>query len=159
MPESSGQPWSRSAWLERDQRAEPRARLDPDLARHTITELPWGETSTDALDGEARRVLDDDHTGLEDEDRILEYLAVRKLRRERGLADQGGRGAGAIIALVGPPGAWARPSASRWRGPWAASSSGPSAASATRPRSVATGAPTWAPSRAASPGRSRRPGP
>src|SRR5215217_5091049 len=72
----------------------------------TMTELPWGEKSEDALDiAEARRVLDADHTGLEDvKDRILEYLAVRKLRRERGLADQGGRGAGAIIALVGPPG-------------------------------------------------------
>src|SRR4029453_11604112 len=66
----------------------------------TMTELPWGEKSDDALDvAEARRVLDADHTGLEDvKDRILEYLAVRKLRRERGLADQGGRGAGAIIA-------------------------------------------------------------
>src|SRR5215203_68128 len=72
----------------------------------TMTELPWGEKSEDALDiAEARRILDADHTGLEDvKDRILEYLAVRKLRRERGLADQGGRGAGAIIALVGPPG-------------------------------------------------------
>jgi ATP-dependent Lon protease len=72
----------------------------------TMTELPWGEKSEDNLDiPEARRVLDADHTGLEDvKDRILEYLAVRKLRRERGLADQGGRGAGAIIALVGPPG-------------------------------------------------------
>src|SRR6266508_1374972 len=72
----------------------------------TMTELPWGEKSDDTLDiAAARRVLDDDHTGLEDvKDRILEYLAVRKLRRERGLADQGGRGAGAIIALVGPPG-------------------------------------------------------
>src|SRR5919106_1524039 len=72
----------------------------------TMTELPWGDKSEDTLDiAEARRVLDADHTGLEDvKDRILEYLAVRKLRRERGLADQGGRGAGAIIALVGPPG-------------------------------------------------------
>jgi ATP-dependent Lon protease len=72
----------------------------------TMTELPWGKKSEDTLDiPEARRVLDADHTGLEDvKDRILEYLAVRKLRRERGLADQGGRGAGAIIALVGPPG-------------------------------------------------------
>src|SRR6266508_2080611 len=72
----------------------------------TMTELPWGEKLDDTLDiAAARRVLDDDHTGLEDvKDRILEYLAVRKLRRERGLADQGGRGAGAIIALVGPPG-------------------------------------------------------
>jgi len=72
----------------------------------TMTELPWGMKSEDTLDiAAARRVLDDDHTGLADvKDRILEYLAVRKLRRERGLADQGGRGAGAIIALVGPPG-------------------------------------------------------
>src|SRR5919201_5053526 len=72
----------------------------------TMTELPWGRKSEDALDiGAARAVLDADHTGLDDvKDRILEYLAVRKLRRERGLAEQGGRGAGAIIALVGPPG-------------------------------------------------------
>jgi ATP-dependent Lon protease len=72
----------------------------------TMTELPWGEKSEDTLDiAAARKVLDDDHTGLADvKDRILEYLAVRKLRRERGLADVGGRGAGAIIALVGPPG-------------------------------------------------------
>src|SRR5215218_1467632 len=68
--------------------------------------LDEGKKPEAALDiAEARRVLDADHTGLEDvKDRILEYLAVRKLRRERGLADQGGRGAGAIIALVGPPG-------------------------------------------------------
>src|ERR687887_614396 len=74
-------------------------------ALDTLAELPWGVKSQDALDiGEARRVLDEDHTGLEDvKDRILEYLAVRKLRRERGLVEQG-RGAGAIIALVGPPG-------------------------------------------------------
>ena len=37
-------------------------------------------------------------------DRILEHLAVRKLQAERGLAPLGGRGAGAILALVGPPG-------------------------------------------------------
>jgi len=72
----------------------------------TMTELPWGKRSEDDLDiAEARRILDADHTGLEDvKDRIVEYLAVRKLRRERGLAESGGRGAGAIIALVGPPG-------------------------------------------------------
>src|SRR5215218_5984222 len=68
----------------------------------TMTELPWGEKSTDALDiTEARRVLDADHTGLEDvKDRILEYLAVRNLRRERGLADQGGRGMGREFVRV-----------------------------------------------------------
>src|SRR5438552_7320889 len=72
----------------------------------TITELPWGSRSDDALDlTEARRVLDADHNGLDDvKDRIVEYLAVRKRRAERGLEPAGGRGSGAIIALVGPPG-------------------------------------------------------
>ncbi|HEX6677098.1 MAG TPA: endopeptidase La [Actinomycetes bacterium] len=72
----------------------------------TMIELPWGKRSEDSLDiGEARRILDADHTGLEDvKDRIVEFLAVRKLRAERGLDGKAGRGAGAIIALVGPPG-------------------------------------------------------
>jgi ATP-dependent Lon protease len=72
----------------------------------TLFEVPWGERSEDNLDvGDARRVLDDDHTGLEDvKDRIVEFLAVRKLRAERGLGEPTGRGAGAILALVGPPG-------------------------------------------------------
>ncbi len=52
-----------------------------------------------------RAILDEDHDGLEDvKDRIIEHLAVRKLRTERGLRSVDGRGAGAIIALVGPPG-------------------------------------------------------
>jgi ATP-dependent Lon protease len=72
----------------------------------TLLDVPWGEAPTDRLDvGDARRILDEDHTGLDDvKDRIVEYLAVRKLRAERGLVDAGGRGSGAIIALVGPPG-------------------------------------------------------
>jgi ATP-dependent Lon protease len=72
----------------------------------TVTEIPWGKRSDDHLDvAEARRILDADHNGLDDvKDRIIEYLAVRKLRAERGLAPTGGRGSGAIIALVGPPG-------------------------------------------------------
>ncbi|MGZ8605407.1 MAG: endopeptidase La, partial [Actinomycetota bacterium] len=54
---------------------------------------------------EARTILDEDHTGLEDvKDRIVEYLAVRKLRQERGLGPVAGRGSGAILTLVGPPG-------------------------------------------------------
>jgi ATP-dependent Lon protease len=54
---------------------------------------------------EAGRILDEDHDGLRDvKDRILEHLAVRKLRDERGLQPVAGRGAGAILALVGPPG-------------------------------------------------------
>jgi ATP-dependent Lon protease len=50
-------------------------------------------------------VLDADHAGLDDvKDRIVEYLAVRKRREERGLAAVGGRRSGAVLALVGPPG-------------------------------------------------------
>jgi ATP-dependent Lon protease len=72
----------------------------------TVFELPWGEQSEDRLDvHEASRILDEDHDGLDDvKDRILEHLAVRALQAERGLAPVGGRGGGAILALVGPPG-------------------------------------------------------
>ena len=72
----------------------------------TVLELPWGVESEDRIDlVEAARILDEDHDGLRDvKDRILEHLAVRKLQVERGLAPVGGRGAGAILALVGPPG-------------------------------------------------------
>ncbi len=73
-----------------------------------VLELPWGKRSDDRLDMiEARGVLDADHTGLDEvKDRIVEYLGVRKLRTERGMneAGDGRRGAGAIIALIGPPG-------------------------------------------------------
>jgi ATP-dependent Lon protease len=73
----------------------------------TIFELPWGEATEDNLDLEAARaVLDEDHTGLNDvKDRMIEHLAVRKLRRERGLDDDSeGGGTGTILLLVGPPG-------------------------------------------------------
>src|SRR3954451_7095914 len=75
----------------------------------TILELPWGVRSDERLDvNEARRILDEDHTGLGDvKDRIVEYLAVRKLRADRGLDDShesARRGSGLILALVGPPG-------------------------------------------------------
>jgi ATP-dependent Lon protease len=72
----------------------------------TVFEIPWGKKSDDSLDvADARAILDADHTGLEDvKDRIIEYLAVRKLRAERGLSPVSGRGSGAIVALVGPPG-------------------------------------------------------
>jgi ATP-dependent Lon protease len=71
-----------------------------------VLDLPWGEFAEEKHDlGEARDVLDADHEGLADvKDRILEFLAVRVLRNERGLANVGGRGSGAILALVGPPG-------------------------------------------------------
>ena len=71
-----------------------------------MTEIPWSVRTEDNLDiGDARRILDEDHTGLSDvKDRIIEYLAVRKLRQERGLGEVTGRGSGAILTLVGPPG-------------------------------------------------------
>ncbi|HET9076815.1 MAG TPA: endopeptidase La [Acidimicrobiales bacterium] len=73
----------------------------------TVFEIPWGRRSDDRIDvTEARAVLDSDHTGLDDvKQRIVEHLAVRKLRLERGhSAAASGRGDGMILALVGPPG-------------------------------------------------------
>jgi ATP-dependent Lon protease len=72
----------------------------------TILDIPWNERTEDAYDiGGARRILDEDHTGLDDvKDRIIEYLAVRKRRSDRGLGVVGGRRSGAVLALVGPPG-------------------------------------------------------
>ena len=69
-------------------------------------DIPWNVRSEDNFDlAEARRILDEDHTGLDDvKDRIIEFLAVRKLRQERGLEATAERGSGAIITLVGPPG-------------------------------------------------------
>src|SRR5207302_1478608 len=66
--------------------------------------VPWGKRSQERLDPvHAREVLDADHTGLEDvKERIVEYLAVRKLRQERGIAED--KRSGAILTLIGPPG-------------------------------------------------------
>src|SRR3989442_880501 len=71
-----------------------------------MLDIPWNVRSEDNYDlVKARQILDEDHTGLSDvKDRIIEFLAVRKLRQERGLEVLGGRGSGAIITLVGPPG-------------------------------------------------------
>src|SRR5450756_805784 len=72
----------------------------------TILDIPWNERTEDAYDiAGARAILDADHTGLDDvKDRIIEYLAVRKRRGDRGLGVVGGRRSGAVLALVGPPG-------------------------------------------------------
>jgi ATP-dependent Lon protease len=66
--------------------------------------VPWSERSDERLDPvHAREVLDADHAGLEDvKDRIVEYIAVRKLRQERGIAED--KKSGAILTLIGPPG-------------------------------------------------------
>ena len=72
----------------------------------TVLELPWSVRTEDTHDLKgAREILDADHEGLEDvKDRIVEYLAVRARRAERGLEVVGGRGSGAVLALIGPPG-------------------------------------------------------
>src|SRR5947209_5128246 len=72
----------------------------------TVLELPWNTRTEDNTDlAAARAVLDADHAGLADvKDRILEYLAVRNRRAARNLQVVGGRGSGAVLALVGPPG-------------------------------------------------------
>ncbi|HEX8123111.1 MAG TPA: endopeptidase La [Solirubrobacteraceae bacterium] len=69
-----------------------------------LVSLPWSERSEEVLDPiKAREVLDADHAGLEDvKDRIVEYIAVRKLRVERGI--EADKKAGAILTLIGPPG-------------------------------------------------------
>ncbi len=66
--------------------------------------VPWGKRSEERLDPQyTREVLDKDHAGLEDvKDRIVEYIAVAKLRKERGVADD--KRSGAILTLIGPPG-------------------------------------------------------
>ena len=66
--------------------------------------VPWGVLSEERLDPKAsREVLDADHAGLEDvKDRIVEYIAVRKLRQERGI--EADKKSGAILTLIGPPG-------------------------------------------------------
>jgi ATP-dependent Lon protease len=72
----------------------------------TVLEIPWNTTTEDSYDiGAARAVLDADHAGLDDvKDRIIEYLAVRKRRADKGLTLVGGRRSGAVLALTGPPG-------------------------------------------------------
>ncbi|HMH90702.1 MAG TPA: endopeptidase La [Streptosporangiaceae bacterium] len=72
----------------------------------TILEVPWNTTTDDAYDvSAARAVLDADHAGLDDvKERIVEYLAVRKRRADKGLTLVGGRRSGAVLALAGPPG-------------------------------------------------------
>jgi len=81
------------------------SKMHPSSAEYTVastyldwlTELPWKESTTDNLDiKKARKVLDDDHFGLDKpKRRIIEYLAVRKLKPDS---------KGPILCLAGPPG-------------------------------------------------------
>ena len=70
----------------------------------TLLSVPWSKRSEERLDpAVTRQVLDADHAGLEDvKRRIVEYIAVRKLREERDVKDD--KRSGAILTLVGPPG-------------------------------------------------------
>jgi len=69
-----------------------------------LTAVPWSKRSDERLDPvNAREVLNADHAGLEDvKDRIVEYIAVRKLRKDRGIEED--KRSGAILTLIGPPG-------------------------------------------------------
>ena len=94
--------------------------MPPQAAEHSMVktyldwmvELPWSRLSDDYLDVvNARKVLDEDHYDLQEvKDRIVEFLAVRKLLKERGIqkdvSDDGatGKAMGAILCFVGPPG-------------------------------------------------------
>jgi ATP-dependent Lon protease len=66
--------------------------------------VPWSKYSEEKLDPRhAREILDADHAGLEDvKDRIVEYIAIKKLRQERGITED--KRSGAILTLIGPPG-------------------------------------------------------
>ncbi|MBO0775298.1 MAG: endopeptidase La, partial [Actinobacteria bacterium] len=72
----------------------------------TVLEIPWNTRTDDSYDiAGSRAILDADHAGLGDvKDRIIEYLAVRKRRADKGLAVVGGRRSGAVLTLAGPPG-------------------------------------------------------
>jgi ATP-dependent Lon protease len=94
--------------------------MSPQSAEYTViktyldwlVELPWNVLSDDQLEIQhARTILDEDHYDLQDvKDRIIEYLAVRKLVQERGVKTEPGEEAtaseamGAILCFVGPPG-------------------------------------------------------
>jgi ATP-dependent Lon protease len=69
-----------------------------------LISVPWSKRSDERLDPvHTREVLDADHAGLDDvKKRIVEYIAVRKLREERGIESD--KRSGAILTLVGPPG-------------------------------------------------------
>ena len=125
-------------------------RLQPAMAEYGvvrtylewIASLPWDKSTEDNLDlAHARKVLDDDHYDIEQvKDRILEFLAVRKLKPDA---------RGSILCFVGPPGV-GKTSLGRSiaRALGASSSASASAACATRPRSAVTAAPTSARCRA-----------
>ncbi len=71
-----------------------------------LVELPWNKATEDNLDiARARQILDEDHYDLKEiKERLLEYLAVRKLKLERGGDAEAKTYKGSILCFVGPPG-------------------------------------------------------
>ncbi|WP_214401202.1 endopeptidase La [Pseudonocardia lacus] len=72
----------------------------------TVLDIPWNTRTDDSDDlAGARAILDADHAGLDDvKERLIEFLAVRSRRERKGMEKVGGRGSGAVLSLVGPPG-------------------------------------------------------
>ncbi|TQM39075.1 endopeptidase La [Pseudonocardia cypriaca] len=72
----------------------------------TVLDMPWNTRTEDTDDLiAARAILDADHAGLDDvKERLVEFLAVRARRNRKGMEKVGGRGSGAVLSLVGPPG-------------------------------------------------------
>jgi ATP-dependent Lon protease len=101
--EASGMP--EEAHKEATRELDRLAKMPPAAAEYTVARtyldwliaMPWRTETVDNVDiAEARRVLDEDHVGLDKvKERILEYLAVKKIRPE---------GKGPILCFVGPPG-------------------------------------------------------
>src|SRR5919108_273811 len=105
MPEAVGEQADRELRrLERQGEQSPESSMIRSYLDWLIA-VPWSNRSEERLDPEhTRKVLDEDHAGLEDvKRRIVEFIAGRKLRAERGVSDEG-RANGAILTLVGPPG-------------------------------------------------------
>ncbi|MBI2864115.1 MAG: endopeptidase La [Chloroflexi bacterium] len=93
------------AMTEADRELERLAKMPPGAAEYTVSRtyldwliaLPWAKSTEDRLDvNDAQRILDEDHFDLEKvKERILEYLAVRKIKQDT---------RGPILCFVGPPG-------------------------------------------------------
>src|SRR5215213_12034177 len=104
LPESVREQAERElARLERQGESSPEASMIRSYLDWLLA-VPWGKRSEERLDPlHTREVLDADHAGLDDvKDRIVEYVAVRKLREDRGI--EADPKSGAILTLVGPPG-------------------------------------------------------
>jgi ATP-dependent Lon protease len=101
--EASGMP--EEAYREAMRELDRLAKMPPAAAEYTVARtyldwliaMPWKTETVDNVDiAEARRILDEDHVGLDKiKERILEYLAVKKIRPE---------GKDPILCFVGPPG-------------------------------------------------------